>query len=78
MEIPEPDLIVHAWYPRRVTSVIASGSNSFIGLVDENTILKFPQLPLEKPSGLNFEKDKIYRILREGQLSGLDVEEQIS
>ncbi|PMD54983.1 uncharacterized protein K444DRAFT_645834 [Hyaloscypha bicolor E] len=77
MEIPEPDLIVHAWYPRGVKSVIASGSNSFIGLVDENTVLKYPQIPSEKPPGLDFEKEKINRVLRQGQLIGLDVEEQI-
>ncbi|PVH79411.1 kinase-like protein [Cadophora sp. DSE1049] len=62
MEVPEPDIIIHAWYPRGVKRVIASGSNSFIGLIDENTVLKYPQLPLEKPPG---------------QLIGLGVEEQI-
>lgn len=31
MELPEPDIIIHAWYPRGVKSVIASGSNRFIG-----------------------------------------------
>ncbi|KAL5323491.1 hypothetical protein ACEPPN_008028 [Leptodophora sp. 'Broadleaf-Isolate-01'] len=77
MEIPEPDLIVHAWYPRGVKSTIASGSNSFIGLVDENTVLKYPQLPSETPPGLDFKREKIYRILRQGQLTGLEVEEQI-
>lgn len=77
MEIPEPDIITYAWYPRGVKSVIASGGNNYIGLVDENTVLKYPQLPPEKPPGLDFEQEKIYRILRQQQLSGLDVEEQI-
>jgi hypothetical protein len=75
MEIPEPDIITYAWYPRGVKSVIASGGNNYIGLVDENTVLKYPQLPSEKPSGLDFEQEKIYR--RQQQLTGLDVEEQI-
>ena len=67
----------YAWYPRGVTSVIASGGSNYIGLVDENTVLKYPQIPPEKPQGLNFGQEKIYRILRQQQLVGLDVEEQI-
>jgi hypothetical protein len=75
MQIPEPDIIIYAWYPCGVKSVIASGSSNFIGLVDENIILKYPQIPLEKPQGLNFGQEKIYRILRQQQLASLDVEE---
>ena len=77
MEISEPHIIIHAWYPRGVKNVIASGSNSLIGLIDENTVLKYPQLPLKKPLGLDFAKEKMYNILRQGQLIGLGVEEQI-
>ena len=39
MEIPEPDIITYAWFPRGVKYVIASGGNNFSGLVDENTVL---------------------------------------
>jgi hypothetical protein len=54
VEIPEPNIIIYAWYPRGVKSVIALGTSNFIGLVDKNTVLKYPQIPLEKPQGLNF------------------------
>jgi hypothetical protein len=65
MEIPEPDIIIYAWYPRGVKSVIASGSSNFIGLVDENTVLKYPQIPPEKPQGLNLGQENINKILRQ-------------
>jgi len=77
MEVPEPDIIIYAWYLCGVKSVIASGSSNFISLVDENTVLKYPQLPLEMPQGLDSRQEKIYRILRQQQLAGLGVEEQI-
>jgi hypothetical protein len=63
MEILEPDIMIYAGYPCGVKSVIASGGNNFISLVDENTVLKCPQLHLEEPLRLDFEKEKIYRIL---------------
>jgi hypothetical protein len=76
MEIHEPDLMIYDWYPRGVKNIIASGNNHLIGLIDENTVLKYPQLSVE-PTGLGFEQEKVYRIVREEQLNGLEVEEQI-
>ena len=58
MEILKPDIIIYSWYPRGVKSVIASGGSNFIGLIDENTVLKYPNLPSEKPSGLHFGNEK--------------------
>ncbi|MCJ1478789.1 hypothetical protein MMC13_007473 [Lambiella insularis] len=79
MESPKPDIVIYSWYPRGVKSVIASGGSNFIGLVDENTVLKYPNLPSRESSGLDIEngKEKIYRILRQEQQLGLVVEEQI-
>ncbi|MCJ1473155.1 hypothetical protein MMC13_001806 [Lambiella insularis] len=77
MDIPKPDIVIYSWYPRGVERVIASGGSHFIGLVDENTVLKYPSLPSEEPLGLHLENKKIDRILRQEQQIGLDVEEQI-
>jgi hypothetical protein len=66
MESPKPDIVIYSWYSRGVKSVIASGGSNFIGLVDENTVLKFPMLPSRKSTGFDFENEneKFYRILR--------------
>ena len=77
MELPEPDIITYPWFPRGVKNIIASGGSHFVGLVDDNTVLKYPQITSETPSGLDAAKEKIHRILREEQELGLYVEEQI-
>lgn len=77
MESPKPDIVIYSWYPRGVKSVIASGGSNFIGLVDENTVLKYPNLPSGESLGLDFENEKVYRILRQEHQLGLNVEEQI-
>ncbi|OCL04049.1 kinase-like protein [Glonium stellatum] len=76
MEIPEADIVIYAWCPRGVQNVIASGGNNFIGLVDENTVLKYPQIPSEKPPNL-IGDEKLCTALRKEALVGLRVEEQI-
>jgi hypothetical protein len=40
-------------------------------------VLKYPQFPSEKPPGVASGKEKMYNILRQGQLTGIKVEEQI-
>ncbi len=77
MESPKPDIVINSWYPRGVKEVIATGGSNFIGLIDENTVLKYPQLPSGEPSGLDFQDAKIHRILRQQAQNGIDVEEQI-
>jgi len=42
METPKPDITSNAWLPNGVECIIACGSNSLIGLVDEDTVLKYP------------------------------------
>ncbi len=77
MESLKPNIVIYSWYPRGVKSVIASGCSNFIGLVDENTVLKYPNLPSGEPSSLDCENEKVYRILRQEERIGLHVEEQI-
>jgi hypothetical protein len=66
MEVLEPDIAIHGRYPRRVKSVIASSSNYFIGVIDENTVLKYPPLPSEKPPGLCLRKREDVKYLEAG------------
>jgi hypothetical protein len=59
MEVPEPDIIIYAWYLCGVKSVIASGSSNFISLVDENTVLKYPKYLQKSPKALALDKKKL-------------------
>ncbi|MCJ1382442.1 hypothetical protein MMC17_005555 [Xylographa soralifera] len=77
MDSPKADITIYAWYPRGVEKVIASGGNHFIGLVDENTVLKYRSLRSDEPSGHHLENEKLYRIMWQEQRIGLEVEEQI-
>lgn len=47
IELPRPNIVIQAWHPRRVKSIIAPSNNSFVGLVDENTALKYPRYRLK-------------------------------
>ncbi|KAF1914157.1 kinase-like domain-containing protein [Ampelomyces quisqualis] len=51
-----------SWSPTGVRSIIAAGTNHFIGLVNDTTVLKFP---------------RFRRSVREAAVKGLQVEEQI-
>jgi len=77
METPKPDITSNAWLPNGVECIIACGSNSLIGLVDEDTVLKYPNLPPSKPSGLDARGERIYRFIRKEQNDGLAIEGQI-
>lgn len=76
MDVPEADIIIYDWHPEGVQRVLASGSSNFIGLVDEQTVLKYPQIPSEKHPNLVGD-ERLCKALREEALAGLHVEEQI-
>jgi hypothetical protein len=40
--------IVPLYHPNGVSKVIGFGSSSFIGLLDDNTVLKYPRTPGEQ------------------------------
>ncbi|KAH8721591.1 kinase-like domain-containing protein [Phaeosphaeriaceae sp. PMI808] len=66
-----------SWYPRGLRSVIAAGTNHFIGLVDDTTILKFPVSPQEADGLYPTDAQRFRRSVREAAVNGLQVEEQI-
>ncbi len=77
METPEPDIVSYACYPYGVQTVIVVGGNSLMGLIDDDTVLKYPQQPPEKPSHLNDKQARFYERSRQYEVAGIDVEEQI-
>ncbi|KAF1950334.1 kinase-like protein [Byssothecium circinans] len=65
------------WYPKGVRHFIAAGASSYIAVIDEETVLKFPLVaPKETndytPKGLEYRRN-----VREAAVKGLHVEEQI-
>ncbi|KAH7381814.1 kinase-like domain-containing protein [Cadophora sp. MPI-SDFR-AT-0126] len=77
MESPTPDITTTAWLSSGVECIISCGCNNYIGLVDEDTVLKYPNLPPSKPSGLDARGERIYTLLRKQQTDGLAIEGQI-
>jgi serine/threonine protein kinase len=67
----------HPWYPKRVRSVIAAGTNHFVGLVNDTTVLKYPASPQEADGLYPIDAQRFRRCTREVAVKGLQVEEQI-
>src|SRR5262245_52306497 len=76
MESLEPDIIIYPWYPRGVKTILASGANNYIGLIDDDTVLKYPQVPSENARD-PAEDGNIYAALRREAVLGLKVEKEI-
>lgn len=67
----------HAWFPRGVKRVIDSGASNFIGMYDDNTVLKYP-LVSPNDNGEYDDRGRKYRNdFREHALQGLHVEGEI-
>ena len=67
MESLKLDLMIYSWYPCEITSVFASDGSNFHCLVDENTVLRHPDVAPGEPSGLDVENENVYRTLRQGR-----------
>jgi serine/threonine protein kinase len=65
------------WYPKGVSHFIAAGASCYIGVVDEETVLKFPLVPPEETDVYTSKGLEYRRNVREAAVKGLDVEEQI-
>ncbi|RMZ72000.1 serine threonine kinase [Pyrenophora seminiperda CCB06] len=65
------------WSPAGVKKVIDSGGNSWIGLVDENTVLKYPLVPADEEDLFEPRGHAYLQQIREEAVKGLEVEEQI-
>jgi hypothetical protein len=66
-----------SWHPRNVRFVIAAGTNHFVGLIDDTTVLKFPVSPQEAEGVYPAEAQRFRRSVRDAAVKGLQVEEQI-
>jgi serine/threonine protein kinase len=66
-----------SWSPAGVKQVIAAGASNFIGLVDENTVLKFPLVPPNEENLFSSHGHEYRRKFREAAVKGLEIEEQI-
>ncbi|KAI9892155.1 MAG: hypothetical protein M1814_001861 [Vezdaea aestivalis] len=76
MTTPEPDVIIQAWYPKGVKRILACGGSNNIGLIDETTVLKYPQIcPGSLVNAVGDEK--VVNALASSAKFGLRVEEQI-
>ena len=52
---------ITAWTPSYVTTILATGSEHYIGFVDETTVLKYPHLPNES-DGITVEAQILRRL----------------
>jgi serine/threonine protein kinase len=66
-----------SWCPTDVEYTITLGTNSFIGYVDDSTILKYPQFPAATPTDPDDETTRMNKKIREQQEHGLFVEQHI-
>lgn len=69
------------WYPSGVREVIAAGASHYVGIVDENTILKFPLVPPTETDRdtdtYTAEGQEFRNRLRQEAIKGLEVEARI-